>query len=333
VLPGRHGWLVLALAIFALSKPGNIQAQQEPKQGKEAPAQTTPPPTPVIEVKIRTSGKQFVPGDPVGAMADITNKSNVPLYLRAGDVQFILALETTKGGLYSCDSWFPNVTREDKSEDKSKSGDPMKQVICLKPGRPYTAFAVCPEFSAAGEWNRDQKQDQNRHQKWYRKWYQEFRFINFVPGTYPITVDAKYWDQKHGEQENFSGDEYYTAVGSADAEYAAPRGIILLGAIVGGFLFTFLSLIRAEERALHGASARPLNIAKTLGKARNFLAVGGSILLSVIITILLSRIEEAQSFIKVNVSDFWGGIAVGFLANYGGFALLDKMVPKGESKK
>jgi hypothetical protein len=243
-------------------------------------------------------------------MADITNKSNVPLYLRAGDVQFILALETN-GGLSSCDSWFPNVTREDKSKDKSKSGDAMKQVICLKPGRPYIAFAVCH----AG------------------KWYQEFRFINFVPGTYSITVDAKYWDQKHGEQENFSGDEYYTAVGSADAEYAAPRGIILLGAIVGGFLFIFLSLIRAEERALHGASARPLNIAETLGKAKNFLAVGGSILLSVIITILLSRIEEAQSIIKVNVSDFWGGIAVGFLANYGGFALLDKMVPKGESKK
>src|ERR1017187_4690154 len=110
VLPGHHGWLVLALAIFALSKPGDIQAQQEPKQGKEAPAQTTPPPTPVIEIKIRTSGKRFVPGDPVGAMADITNKSNVPLYLRAGDVQFILALETN-GGLSSCNSWFPNVTR------------------------------------------------------------------------------------------------------------------------------------------------------------------------------------------------------------------------------
>src|ERR1035438_84729 len=174
VLPGHHGWLVLALAIFALSKPGDIQAQQEPKQGKEAPAQTTPPPTPVIEIKIRTSGKRFVPGDPVGAMADITNKSNVPLYLRAGDVQFIaarvpkangplylragdvqfiLALETN-GGLSSCDSWFPNVTREDKSKDKSKSGDAMKQVICLKPGRPYIAFAVCH----AG------------------KWYQEFRF-------------------------------------------------------------------------------------------------------------------------------------------------------------
>ena len=63
----------------------------------------------------------------------------------------------------------------------------------------------------------------------------------------------------------------------------------------------------------------------------------GSILLSVIITILLSRIAETQFFIKVSVSDFWGAIAVGFLANYGGWAMLDKMVPGGgkggEAKK
>jgi hypothetical protein len=39
----------------------------------------------------------------------------------------------------------------------------------------------------------------------------------------------------------------------------------------------------------------------------------------------------------VSVSDFWGAIATGFLANYGGWALLDKMIPVknkgGEEKK
>jgi hypothetical protein len=149
-------------------------------------------------------------------------------------------------------------------------------------------------------------------------------------------VDAKYWDQKYWEQKNFRGDEYHMAVGSTIAEYAAPFWIILAGAIVGGIIFTLLSLIRAEQRALNGALAGGLNIAKTLWKIKNLIALGGSVLLSMTITILLSRIEEAQSLIKVNVSDFWGAIAVGFLANYGGWALLDKMVPgsgKDESKK
>ena len=68
-----------------------------------------------------------------------------------------------------------------------------------------------------------------------------------------------------------------------------------------------------------------MDIAKAFGK--QLIVLAGSVLLSVIITILLSRIEAAQSLIKVNASDFWGGIAVGFLANYGGSALLSKMVP------
>jgi hypothetical protein len=50
-------------------------------------------------------------------------------------------------------------------------------------------------------------------------------------------------------------------------------------------------------------------------------------------TVVLSRIAETQFFIKVSVSDFWGAIAVGFLANYGGWALLDKMVPGAAAPK
>jgi hypothetical protein len=235
-------------------------------------------------------------------MADITNKSTAPVYLRQRDVLFLFALETA-GQLCSTDGWFPNVTREGREKD----------VLCLKPGETSRVFTAPSEYCGSG------------------RWYQEFRFINFVPGTYPITASVKYW-----EQENFSGDDYHTAVGTTTVEYAAPHEIILMGAILGGIIFTFFSLLRAEQGALNGALTGRSNIAKTFGKIENLLALGGSVLLSVIITILLSRIEQAQSFIRVNVSDFWGGIAVGFLANYGGWALLDKIVGgagKDKSKK
>jgi hypothetical protein len=54
--------------------------------------------------------------------------------------------------------------------------------------------------------------------------------------------------------------------------------------------------------------------------------------MSVIITILLSRIEQTAFFIKVTVSDLWGAIAIGFFGNYGGMALIDKMVrPQGST--
>lgn len=261
-------------------------------------AQQGPAPNPLaIEINVRASGRQIAPGDPGGARADITNKSAVPVYLRAADVQFVFELETYQGHQKSfwcsCDGWFPNATRE------SKVDDPMKEVICLKPGGTSTVFPACATSCGPVPW------------------YWEYRFLNFVPGTYPITVDAKYWENR-----SFADDQYQMAIGSTNADYAAPRGVVLSGAIVGAILFTLLSLFRAREGSVDIAKA-----------GKQVLALGGAVLLSLIITILLSRVEAAESLIKVNISDFWGGIAVGFLANYGGFALLNKMVPPAEKSQ
>ena len=54
--------------------------------------------------------------------------------------------------------------------------------------------------------------------------------------------------------------------------------------------------------------------------------LGGSVLLSAIITILLSRISETQFLIRITVADFWGAITVGFVANYLGTKFLDKII-------
>jgi hypothetical protein len=44
------------------------------------------------------------------------------------------------------------------------------------------------------------------------------------------------------------------------------------------------------------------------------------------ITILLSRISETQFLIKVTVNDFWGAVAIGFVANYMGAKALNKLI-------
>jgi hypothetical protein len=46
------------------------------------------------------------------------------------------------------------------------------------------------------------------------------------------------------------------------------------------------------------------------------------VFLSVITTILLSRIAESQFLVRVTVNDVWGAIAVGFLANFAGYNVL-----------
>jgi hypothetical protein len=185
----------------------------------------------------------------------------------------------------SMDAWMPTEYME--------KGD---KPFTLQPKGVYRLFFAPYRYDAAGwtDWLR------------YR-----LRYFRFVPGTYPITVEAKYWDQQ-----DLSVDNYRTVVESTPVDYAAPLSIILIGAVLGGFLFTCLKLVRSAEQA-RGEILKQKAVAQ----------LAGSALLSVTVTVLLSRISETQFLIQVSVADFWGAILIGFLANYGGWPLLDKMIP------
>jgi hypothetical protein len=298
---GKH-----ALAILMLSSPRGIQAQQEPTKRNQAvqtqDKQTIPPQTtalletpPAIDIKVEAFRRQLVPGEEVGVVADVTNNSRAPVYLRQQDVQLVFALELAREG-YAIDGSFPTEYRE------------KEPVLSLKAGETYRVFWVTtPPFNFWG-------------------WLQFFRF---APGAYPISVVAKYWDKAE-----FDGDDYHTNVAEKTVEFAAPQSVIMFGAILGGLIFLGLSWSRAEqkdEEDKRPGDPQSIKTARRIGRIIGNLL--GSVLMSVIVTILLSRIEQTQFFVKVSVSDFWGAIAVGFLANYGGFALLDKMFPGADKNR
>jgi len=299
------GLLALALAIFAFGNSNLIQAQQAPNKEKlKASTQETPTTkkSAAIEIKLETFRKQFVPGNPMGVIADITNNSSGSIYMRQQDVQLVLPVEVDIRNTGSTEGWFP-----------TEYSDP--HVISLKQNETYRVFFA----RAEGCPTKDEKSPKVSK---LRRWLQSFNLgsINFTPGTYPITVEAKYW-----ENDQFHEFDYHTAVEAKTGEFTAPQWVILLGAALGGLLFAVISMVRAEQSSENGDGTGPLRVAKAWTKGGAKLL--GSILLSLIVTILLSRIAETQFFIKVSVSDFWGAIAIGFLANYGGWALLDKMVP------
>jgi hypothetical protein len=52
----------------------------------------------------------------------------------------------------------------------------------------------------------------------------------------------------------------------------------------------------------------------------------GAALLSIIVTILLARLSETQFLIRITVADFWGAVAIGFVANYAGAEVLNKII-------
>jgi hypothetical protein len=302
---GTLGLIVLALAIPPLISSHDAQAQQAPPQGKQrAVTQETPTSrnSTAIEIKVETFRKQIVPETAVGVIADITNNSSASIYLRQQDVQLVLPADVDILAKGSWEGWFP-----------TEYTDPHE--ISIKPSETYRVFFSEPNQNIPTAGKSSMISD-------VRQWFQ---FINFTPGTYPITVEAKYWDHSKCE-----GDDYHTAVAAKTGEFVAPLSIILLGAALGGLIFAVLSMVRSEQSSVNGAAAGRLDVVKALTKT--IVTLFGSILLSVIITILLSRIAETEFFIKVSVSDFWGAIAVGFLANYGGWALLDKMVPGGGNR-
>jgi len=113
--PRPSGFVVLALAILALTTSGAIQAQLKPAQGKQpvpARAASTARNSPAIEIKVQSSRNQLVAGAGVGVMADITNVSGAPVYRQDKDVQLVLLPEVEKsvGRVWTTTASFPTVT-------------------------------------------------------------------------------------------------------------------------------------------------------------------------------------------------------------------------------
>ncbi|MBV9037482.1 MAG: hypothetical protein JO182_23535 [Acidobacteriaceae bacterium] len=107
---------------------------------------------------------------------------------------------------------------------------------------------------------------------------------------------------------------------------AAPQTVILVGALIGG-LAAFYVLRSNKEKVTLDSYKHSSNEGK---QSRTLL---GTLLLSAIVTILLARLSQSQFLIQVSISDFWGAIAIGFVASYYGPSLLDNWLRQHEKEK
>jgi hypothetical protein len=136
-----------------------------------------------------------------------------------------------------------------------------------------------------------------------------------MPADYKITVTAKYWLVPSRPFDN-----YRTSTQSAIVHVSAPQSVILFGSIIGGVLAYFL-FPQARSRLINSTIITKHYILKEL------FGIGLAMLLSATVTILLSRIAETQFLIRVSVNDFWGAIAIGFVATYIGTQIFGKLLP------
>ena len=280
----------------------------------------------LIDIKVETSRSQPTVGI-LGISARITNISNSTIYLRAKDMDLVLPpeLEVSRADVNSRWAFFPT--------EKLPADDPWEVSIILSPGDSYPVFwRTDPNFGLEPDATSQDviKTQSNAASGGQRisdtfkiigdEIASEMRFLFFPPGDYNVTVVAKY----RTTSEESANSTYRTVAATSTIHVVAPPFVILFGAALGGVLAYFIvpglrKHLSYSPTKFRGWVAR---FAKEAG------GISGSALLSAVVTILLSRISESQFLIQVTVTDFWGAIAIGFVANYLGWNVLGKIVSR-----
>lgn len=259
-------------------------------------------------------------GTSFGVSGTITNNTKSLVYVNERFATLKVPAEI-EGPYGNADSiWFAYFPTGDHGQNDELT---FKATVALKPGEATSVFWLVDPRTTLSEvaWQRPKLQPNTwtTLKNLYDQVSIELNFLLFSPGKYKLTLSVDYWDNV-----GLKGPPNL-AIESKVVDVAAPESVILFGAAIGG-LIAFLILPQARR----GLTAAPLSAHPHLGYVfigtRAILGLFGAMLLSAIITILLARISESQFLIRVTVSDLWGAIAIGFIANYVGTEALSKII-------
>jgi hypothetical protein len=175
------------------------------------------------------------------------------------------------------------------------------KVVELAPGSTTTVF-----------WNGHTRTGQNS------LWSNAIAELVLPPGPYSVTIVADFWETRSGAEEKSLDHQSYSTV--LAIPIVASQLTIIIGSVLGGLIaFFLLPTTRFFETPYHeGKSTRDK-------VTERFFSLMASVMLSVILTILLSRLADSEFIIKVTVNDFWGAIAIGFIASASGKSILSKI--------
>lgn len=260
---------------------------------------------PLISLEVESSRPKLVAGEGISIVGTIQNSSTSTVYIRESSLTMTLPveLEGSRSEVYGYAAYFPTEPhlRSHQSYDEYFSN-----VIALRPGDKYAVYWTSSSWDATSRSSTAYIMHQMAVQ---------LQYLFFYPGDYKILIAAKYWTDP-----KLPPDEYRTITKSATISVGAPLFVILVGAALGGLIAYIILPKRIHKR-------RQLMKPWIDSLFRHSVSGSGAILLSVIVTIMLSRITETQFIISVTVNDVWGAIVIGFVAQYGGTKLLDKMFP------
>ncbi len=281
-----------------------------------------------VEVKMESTRPRLAVGTGLGITALVKNKSKSDIYLHEKYIT-ILPSPELMGWSYIGVNWygvFPTETHETASNGPDSY---FEHEIKIPAGEQYLISWYVPTSEQETGQKRDEKSILS---KIYHDIHAELRFLFFTPGKYSVSFVTKYWI----DPETPPNGKYHTKVETEILSFDAPQSVILFGAGVGGLIAYFL--LPQARRRLIASKSNPDEQSFIPNWMKNgireTIGIFGAALLSAIVTILLARISESQFLIRVTVVDFWGAVAIGFIANYAGAEVLNKIIkiPEGKGK-
>lgn len=151
-----------------------------------------------------------------------------------------------------------------------------------------------------------------------------FAFLFFRPGDYQLTANVHVWARPptYVDWRVINLGDSFTISNEAIVHFDPPLTVLIFGAIIGGlmcFVLRFTSGMGFEYKVAWQVIA---------------LGVPSALLLSIIGTIMLSRLGGTEFLISIEVQDFWGAIATGFVFQWIGLKyIVDKVVLQGDRQR
>lgn len=284
-----------------------------------------------MSIHIEPSRPQPSAGSGLGITAEFRNTSKRSvLYLSADTttLTFPPEIEGPRQPMYGRRAFFPTENDQWDANQRVPADQQKPVVIAIRPGHSYRAvwdFGSQPQVPAAGEPKQPDWWQWPTRIKQSELWTQiggELRYLLFTPGDYQVLVQAKVGVNQPPTLQDHA---YHTVSETAVVKVGAPQFVIIVGAMLGGLICAFL-VPKGRPRSLTEAFAEG-GWRSGLRTAGAWLwSLGGACLLSAIVTILLARLSDSQFLVKINVNDFWGAVVVGFIAQYAGVPILDKLI-------
>ncbi len=311
LLNGRAGARQAAVpqsksGVTAAETPGQKRAPTKAGAGTaNAPIQSAERRSAIV-IKLKASRGQPAAGSDFGISADIENVSDQPVYLNPRGFTMTAPPELDPDGPRDWPAWLPGPVAGTRPPDDSPKW--WDRAVVVAAHSKTSAFWGASNFKRFTSKSRLDGLCSLLGGNCSTLSNDTF----FPPGTYTINVVGSYWDTQEGAEGKVS--QHRTEISAIDLPIVAPQSTLLLGAALGGF-FAFLIIPKPAKYP-----DAPLR--KAVIYAGHLLS---AMLLSVMVTILLSRLSETQFLIKISINDFWGAITVGFVVGASGLKILKKL--------